>query len=222
MLPPPRPFAQGAAHEPGEARQDEHPHEPTDGDCQLRGVERRPREFAQAFRALGHPVPGRVAHQHRQNDGCEALRDQEAEQDFQRRDEEHEHEQLTELDTEVEREQRRQQMGPGELQRFAERERESNPWTRPNPKVINQRRLTLLPRTFSIAMYRMEIAISVSMRGGNHSASGPRLYAEAISVIECATVNEVTSSTSCPNLRNGITKQSRNSRWSVPSRMWKN
>ena len=59
------------------------------------------------------------------------------------------------------------------------------------------------------------------MSGGNHSASGARSNAEAMSVIECATVKAVTTSTSGRKRRNGITRQSRNSRWSVPSRMWK-
>ena len=43
---------------------------------------------------------------------------------------------------------------------------------------------------FSSAIYTMDVAISVSMSGGNHSASGARLYADAIRVIECATVND--------------------------------
>ena len=38
-------------------------------------------------------------------------------------------------------------------------------------------------------------------------------------MIECATVNEVTTATSARKRRNGMTRQSRNSRWSVPSRM---
>ncbi len=71
-------------------------------------------------------------------------------------------------------------------------------------------------------MYTIETAISVSMSGGNHSASGAMSYADAMSVTECATVNAVTMGMSARNRRNGITRQNRNSRWSVPSRMWKN
>ena len=41
----------------------------------------------------------------------------------------------------------------------------------------------------------METAIRVSTRGGNQSASGPKPKADAMSVIECATVNEVTTRT---------------------------
>ena len=67
----------------------------------------------------------------------------------------------------------------------------------------------------------MDTAISVSMSGGNHSASGASSKAEAISVIECATVNAVTTTTSGRKRRNGMTRQSRNSRWSMPSRMWR-
>ena len=65
----------------------------------------------------------------------------------------------------------------------------------------------------------MVIAISVSTSGGNQSASGTKPKAEAISEIECPTVNAVTMMTSGRSRRNGITRQSRNSRWSMPSRM---
>ena len=40
--------------------------------------------------------------------------------------------------------------------------------------------------------------------------------ADAISVIECATVNDVTIAISGRSLRNGITRQNTNSRWSMP------
>ena len=65
---------------------------------------------------------------------------------------------------------------------------------------------------FSNAIYTMVTAISVSISGGNHSASGTKPNAEAISEIECATVNDVTMITSGRSRRNGITRQSRNSR----------
>jgi len=41
-------------------------------------------------------------------------------------------------------------------------------------------------------------------------------------VIECATVNDVTTTTSVRIRRSGITRHNRNSRWSMPSRMWPN
>src|SRR6187200_2156775 len=41
---------------------------------------------------------------------------------------------------------------------------------------------------------------------------------EAVRATEWATVNDVTMRTSGRNLRNGITRHSRNSRWSAPSR----
>src|SRR6266487_250843 len=63
----------------------------------------------------------------------------------------------------------------------------------------------------------MVTAISVSMSGGNQSASRTNPKAEAISEIECPTVNAVTMMTSGRSRRNGITRQHRNSRWSVPS-----
>ena len=65
---------------------------------------------------------------------------------------------------------------------------------------------------FSSAMYTIDTAISVSMSGGNQSASGAKPNADAISVTECATVNDVTMMTSCRNWRNGMTRQNRNSR----------
>ena len=66
----------------------------------------------------------------------------------------------------------------------------------------------------------IDMAISVSTSGGNHNASGAKSNAEAISVTECAIVNEVTMAISGRIRRNGITRQARNSRWSIPSRMW--
>ena len=78
--------------------------------------------------------------------------------------------------------------------------------------MIIHRRPALLPTMFSNAMYRIETAINVSISGGNHSASGPRLKAEAISVIECATVNEVTMATKARNRRKGMIKQKRKSK----------
>src|SRR6266481_8768501 len=65
----------------------------------------------------------------------------------------------------------------------------------------------------------MVTAISVSTSGGNQSASGTNPNAEAISEIECPTVNEVTMMISGRSRRNGITRQHRNSRWSAPSRI---
>ena len=40
--------------------------------------------------------------------------------------------------------------------------------------------------------------------------------------MECATVNAVTTGISARKRRNGITRQNRNSRWSVPSRICRN
>jgi hypothetical protein len=58
----------------------------------------------------------------------------------------------------------------------------------------------------------MDMAISVSISGGNQSAPGARSNADAISVIECATVKDVTMMTSSLNRLNGRTRHSRNSR----------
>ena len=65
---------------------------------------------------------------------------------------------------------------------------------------------------FSSAMMTMVTAISVSISGGNHSASGTKPNAAATSEIECPTVNDVTMITSGRNRRNGITRQNKNSR----------
>ena len=56
---------------------------------------------------------------------------------------------------------------------------------------------------FSNAMYTIDSAISVSTSGGNHSAAGASPSAEAISVIECATVNAVMIAMSGRSRRNG-------------------
>ena len=75
---------------------------------------------------------------------------------------------------------------------------------------------------FSSAMYTMESAISASMSGGNQSASGASPIADAMSVIECATVNDVMMATSGLIFLNGMTRQKMNSRWSMPFRMCAN
>src|SRR5207237_1217622 len=87
----------------------------------------------------------------------------------------------------------------------------------PRPREQHQppppRHATLAePTMFSSAMYTMDAAMSVSMSGGNQSASGARSYADARSVIEWAMVNDVTTNTSGRSRRNGITRHSRNSR----------
>ncbi len=65
---------------------------------------------------------------------------------------------------------------------------------------------------FSSAMYTIETAISVSMSGGNQSAFGANPNADAISVIECATVNDVMTATSGRTRLMGTTRHSTNSR----------
>src|ERR1700730_13924007 len=65
----------------------------------------------------------------------------------------------------------------------------------------------------------MVTAIRVSTSGGNQSPSGTKPKAEAKSEIECPTVKAVTMTTSGRRRRNGATRQTRNRRWSVPSRM---
>jgi len=75
---------------------------------------------------------------------------------------------------------------PGELQASRAANRKGEPVDQAEPEVI----ISGAPRccgTFSIAMYRMEIAISVSMSGGNHRRPRSKVIGEAIRVIECAT-----------------------------------
>ena len=86
------------------------------------------------------------------------------------------------------------------------------PCTSPKAKAAIQRRPALAPKTFSIASHRIDAAISSSTSGGNHSASGAKPLADAISVIECATVNDVTIAMSARIRRKGITRHNTNSR----------
>ena len=94
-----------------------------------------------------------------------------------------------------------------------------NPWISPNPKAIIQRLCNFAPIIFSNAMKTIESAISVSISGGNQRTLGASPRAEAINVIECAIVKEVTIGTNAQKLLNGTTRQNRKSRWSIPSRM---
>ena len=94
-----------------------------------------------------------------------------------------------------------------------------NPCTSPNPNVTSHRRRSRTPTMFSNAIQTIDAAISVSTRGGNQRASGASSNADAISVTEWAAVNDVTMAARGRSRRNGITRQARNSRWSVPSRM---
>ena len=143
---------------------------------------------------------------------------------MERRHEDEQHEQLAELDADVEREQRRQEVRAGELQRLPQREREAEAVHQAEGERDDPAALPEVRRSDDVLERHVDDrgGDRVSTSGGNHSASGARSKAEAISVIECATVNAVTTSTSGRKRRNGITRQSRNSRWSVPSRMWTN
>ena len=71
-----------------------------------------------------------MRNQRRQQDRADPLGHDEAEQQIEDRNQDHQHEQLPELDADVERQQRRQQVRAGELQRLAQRERE--------PEAVNQ------------------------------------------------------------------------------------
>ena len=79
------------------------------------------------------------------------------------------------------------------------------------PNASTQRRSSRAPTMFSNAMYRIDSAISVSMSGANQSAVGARPRVDAMSVIECATVNDVMTAISGRSRRNGITRHRRKS-----------
>jgi hypothetical protein len=91
---------------------------------------------------------------------------------------------LTKLHADVERQQRREQVRPANWSVCFSANENPNPCTRPKPNVISHRRLSWGETMFSSAMYTIDVAISVSMSGGNHKASGATSYADATSVIE--------------------------------------
>ncbi len=70
-------------------------------------------------------MPARVSDQRGQDDRARAFRDNAAEEELQRWDEQDEHEELAQFDADIERQKRGQQMRPCELQRFAQRKRET-------------------------------------------------------------------------------------------------
>ena len=57
-----------------------------------------------------------------------------AEQEIERRNQQDQHQQLSQLDADVERQQRRQQVRAGELQRLPQRERKPEPVDQPEPE----------------------------------------------------------------------------------------
>ena len=80
------------------------------------------------------------------------LRDDESEQQTQHRHKYDQREQLAKLDTDVEREQRREQMGSRELECLAQGEREPEPVDEPKRKRDEPPALELPPTIFSNAM----------------------------------------------------------------------
>ena len=70
-------------------------------------------------------MPAGVRDQRRQDDGADPLGESESEQQLQRGHQQGEHDELAELHANVEREQRRQHVGAGELKGLAKREREA-------------------------------------------------------------------------------------------------
>ena len=87
-------------------------------------VERRERELQHLLAALDHPVPSRMGHEGRQQDDPEPLGHDVPEQPVERRDEHEEHGELADLDAEIERDERRDEVVAGELKLLAQEERE--------------------------------------------------------------------------------------------------
>ena len=171
------------------------------------------------FSALQHPVPRGVRDQRREDDDACPL-GHHAEQQRKQRHQHHQHRDLAELDADVEGEQRRDEVRAGELQRFAQREREAEAVhqaerERHHPAPVRAGADDVLER--HVDDRRGDQASPPA--AGTTGPAAPSPNADASSVIECATVNAVAISTSGRSRRNGITRQARNSRWSVPSRM---
>src|SRR6185295_4621850 len=72
------------------------------------------------------------------------------------------------------------------------------------------------PITLSTATYRIDIATSVTTSGANHDRLGAMPNADAMKVIDSAATNDPTIATTSRGLRNGTTRQSRNSTSSTP------
>src|SRR5215213_9944815 len=75
-------------------------------------------------------MPRRMSDEGGQEDGTHPWLEHVRKEQCQRRHKERQDEQLTQFDAEIEREQRRQQVGSGELQRLAKRERK--------PEAVNE------------------------------------------------------------------------------------
>src|SRR5437867_11071449 len=72
-------------------------------------------------------MPTRVCHDGRQDDGAHTFRDHESKQKLQSWNCDRQYQQLTKLDPEIERQERRQKMRSRKLKSLFERERESEP-----------------------------------------------------------------------------------------------
>ena len=118
-------------------------------------------------------------------------------------------------------EQRRQHVIAGELQRVLQREREAEAVHEPEAERDRPARARVRADDVLDAPCRRSTARSAFRRAaGTTARSAPAPYADAISVTECPAVNAVTIHTSARSCRrNGTTRQSRNKRWSAPSRM---
>ncbi len=82
-------------------------------------------ELPKILPPIDHPVPCCVRRESREDDRPHSLRDNETEQNFQSGNQQEQHQELSELDPEIEGEQRGHQMRARELKSLSEGERES-------------------------------------------------------------------------------------------------
>src|SRR5216683_5902450 len=122
-----RPTLKCALQSPKQACKEQGQHQPAHGTRQQGGGESRPfePELTEDAPAVQHPMPAGVSDQRRKDDRGHAFRDDEAEEELQRWDEQDEHEELAQFDSDIERQKRGQQVRPGKLQRFPQRKRET-------------------------------------------------------------------------------------------------
>ena len=105
--------------------ENEHRDEPAHGARKKRRVDLRERELGKLLAALDHPVPGGVGDERGQDDDAQPFRQHVFEEKIERGDQHQQHGDLSDLNPEVEPEQRGEEMVAGELQRFAQCEGEA-------------------------------------------------------------------------------------------------
>src|ERR1044071_2996784 len=118
---------EGSPKEPCYGCNYEQQYKPAYRACKRGRVPRRPRILREPLAALEHPVPRGVRDERRDDDRAETLGDDVPEEQVEHGNEQQEHEQLPELDADVEREKRGDEVRARELERLPEREGEAEP-----------------------------------------------------------------------------------------------